>query len=129
MRKSTTEKILFTLISLLIIFLFHFSLELKHLGVDAYRELPFFTDGFINSNRGALAAFAKGFGLLFYDSVLIVLVLFFYQRYYLTLIRSGYNKVIYFITLVLVLICILFFIMYWLHHLLDVSIITGYWAI
>ncbi len=128
MRKSTSEKIVFTLISLLIIFLFHFSLELKHLGVEAFRDLPFLSDDFVSHNHEVLSAFARGFGLLFYDSLLTIIVLFFYQRYYLTLIRSGYNRIVYFITLVLVLIAIVLFVIYWLHHLLDISIITGYWA-
>jgi len=128
MRKSTSEKIVFTIISLLIIFLFHFSLELKHHGVEAFRDVPFLSDDFVSQNRGALSAFARGFGLLFYDSLLTIIVLFFYQRYYLTLIRSGYNRIVYFITLVLVLIAIVLFVIYWLHHLLDISIITGYWA-
>jgi hypothetical protein len=128
MRNSTAEKIVFTIVSLLIIFLFHFSLELKHIGVAAFGELPLLDDSFVSNNKEMLSAFAKGFGLLFYDSLLTIIVLFFYQRYYRTLFRSAYNKVVYFITLIVVLICIALFIIYWLHHLLDVSIITGYWA-
>lgn len=128
MRTSTREKISFTLLSVIIIFLFHFSIDLKLHGVGAFYRVPFLGRDFVNSNRGMLAAFAHGYGMLFYDSLLTIIVLFFYQRYYITLIRSNYNRVAHFITLVIMLICVALFIIYWLQHLLDVSIITGFYA-
>ncbi len=127
-RRSDTrirfEALMFTIYSLVLIYLFYFSLEWKLEGNKIFNAWRSYYPALFELLHPIL--FNK-YNTIWFDSILIIIIFFFYNRKFQTLIRSSYTRGIYILTSIIAWVLIILTLLFWIGYILSLPIVMVYW--
>lgn len=118
------EALMFAIYSIVLIYLFYFSLEWKLEGNKIFNTWRSSYPSLFDLLHPIL--FNK-YNTIWFDSILIIIIFFFYNRKYQTLIRSSYTKGIYVLTSIAVWVLIILTLLFWIGYILSLPIVMVYW--
>ena len=122
---SFFENLSFTLYSLVLVYLFYFSLQWKLKGNQIFAA---WRQSYATIYELFHPILLNKYNTIWFDSILIIIIFFFYRRHYETIIHNSFNRGIYFLTLVIVWVLLILTLIFWIGYLLSVPFVTVYWV-
>jgi len=119
------ERLMFTIYSIVLVYLFYFSLEWK---LEGNKIFSGWRSSYPSLYETLHPILFNKYNTIWFDSILIIIIFFFYNRHYDTLIRSSYTRGIYTLTSIIVWALLILTIFFWVGYLLSVPWVMVYWV-